>query len=624
MCAICGVTGERNEAAVRAMSLAMAHRGPDGEGYYLGDGVSLGMRRLSIIDVEGGQQPIANEDETVQMVCNGEIYNFRELRRFLETKGHRFRAGSDAEVIVHLYEEYGEAGIHALRGMFAFALWDERRRKLILGRDRLGIKPLYYATVGERVFFASEVKGLLACPEVRRSVNETMLGVYLTLQYVPGPETLFRGILKVPPGHYLVITGGEVRVVRYWDLVFAEPDRTLKEEEVQGEFEAALRESVSAHLVSDVPLGVLLSGGVDSSVVTALMSREVGARCRTFTVGFPDLGVDERPHARRVAAAFGTDHHELEVQASPADELPKVIWLMDEPVADAAALPTYLICRSAAREVKVLLTGEGGDELCGGYPRYAWLRVARTLHRFLPPLQPDGRVSHLLFNEDRGGWLSRRLVALLCDIPDGERHLRLVANFTREQQRALVSPEAHWWGDGGLALQLVEGVLNDVGREPVVHALMYLDVRTWLVDDVLLKVDRMSMGASVEARVPLLDHRLMELVAVLPHTFKVRGFQTKRLLRQAARGLLPKRTARRRKQAFRVPVARWLREALGDFARDTLLSVRARQRGYFRPAQVALMLDLHQKGRRDYSQALWNLLTLELWHRMFIDGLQQP
>ena len=624
MCAICGVTGERNEAAVHAMAIAMSHRGPDGEGYYFGDGISLGMRRLSIIDVKTGQQPIASEDGTIQLICNGEIYNFRELRRFLQAKGHRFRAGSDVEVIVHLYEEYGEAGIHALRGMFAFALWDDRRKRLILGRDRLGIKPLYYTTVGGRVFFASEAKALLVCPEVPRCVNETMLGTYLTLQYVPGPETLFRGILKVPPGHYLVVTGPDIRVVRYWELVFAEPDRSLKEEEVHGEFETALREAVSLHLLSDVPLGVLLSGGVDSSVVTALMSLEVGAGCRSFTVGFPDLGLDERPHARRVAAALGTDHHELEVQASPVDELPKVIWLMDEPVADAAALPTYLICRSAARDVKVLLTGEGGDELCGGYPRYAWLRIARTLHRFLPALRRDGAVSRLMFDTDREGWLPRRLEALLCDISDGERHLQLVANFTREQQRGLVSPQACWWGNGDLALDLVEGVLDAVGRDPIVHALMYLDVRTWLVDDVLLKMDRMSMGASVEARVPLLDHKLMELVALLPHTFKVRGLQTKRLLRQAASALVPKKTARRRKQAFRVPIARWLRESLHDFARDILLSARARERGYFRPAQVALILDRHQSGTTDYSQALWNLLTLELWHQMFIDRVQQP
>ena len=597
----------------------MLHRGPDGEGYYWDETICLGMRRLSIIDLEGGQQPISNEDGTIQLVCNGEIYNYHALKHDLQRHGHHFSTGSDVEVIVHLYEEYGEAALHHLRGMFALALWDVKNRKLLLARDRLGIKPLYYAQVGPRLYFASEIKALLASSEVPRRVNTAMLDGYLALQYVPGPQTLFEGIFKLLPGHYMVWQDEASKIERYWDLEFVTERRDMREADIYEAWQAHLQESVRLHLISDVPVGSLLSGGIDSSLVSALMAQETGGHCQTFTVGFEHTAFDERPFARRVATALGTVHHDIVTPTDTVQLLPHLIWLMEEPVADQAALPTYLICKFAAEHVKVVLTGEGGDEIGGGYPRYGWFRLAKRLQNILPTIRPDNRLLQWLAHHSRRERLAHQLQLMICNLPDRERHLRWVGNFTPEQRMSLRLDRERAQGAQSAVDQLVDGYLRQGDQTNIIHALMYLDTKTWLVDDVLTKVDKMSMGASLEVRVPLLDHRLLEFAATIPAALKIRYFGTKRLIRKAAATVLPPETVRRPKQAFRVPVGSWLRHGMREFMHDTLLSSRSLQRGYFAPDGVKTLVEEHDTSRHDHHQQLWNLLTLELWHQTFID-----
>jgi asparagine synthase (glutamine-hydrolysing) len=618
MCGICGIHGPHDEALLARMTDVIAHRGPDDAGIYRDGVVGLGIRRLSIIDLSGGHQPIANEDGTLWIVYNGEIYNFREIRESLEAKGHRFTTKSDTEVILHAFEEYGEACVHLFRGMFAFALWDAREGILRLCRDRLGIKPLYYAQAGGAFLFGSEIKSILEHPAVVREVDPEALDLYLTFQYVPGPRTLFRGIRKLPPGHWLRWRAGSLSLSRYWDLVIEDAEPGVIEAEAVAEFRDLLEQAVRLRLLSDVPLGALLSGGIDSSTVVALMSRASGV-VKTFTVGFDVPGEPgEIAEARAVAAALRTDHHEVIVGPSHVQDLPRLIWHMDEPIADPAALPTYFVCRLARELVTVVLTGEGGDELLGGYPRYAWFRMAQRLGRWLPPLSLDGPVLGFLgaMAGSRGG----RLRQILADLPPPERHIAWIANFTDADKTRLYAADFRAQVVPGAAARLVEPFLADGAPGDMIQRLMAVDVHTWLVDDILTKVDKMSMATSVEARVPLLDHRLVEFVATLPIALKVRNLGTKRLLRQAVTDLIPQRTVARRKRAFQVPVAAWLRQGLREFAADILLSRACRERGYFQPGVVGTLLEDHLDGRADHSQKLWNLLCLELWHRVFMDG----
>ncbi len=619
MCGIVGLTGVADEAIVRRMAQTIAHRGPDGEGFFAGDGVALGARRLSIIDLPGSHQPMVNEDGSVVAVYNGEIYNFQTLRALLEAKGHTLKTAGDTEVLVHLYEEYGDAFVHLLRGMFGFAIWDRVRRRLLVARDRLGIKPVYYAELGACLAFASEIKALAAVPGVVRRIDAEAADLYLTLQYVPGPRTMLAGIRKLPPGHVLTWHDGTTTIRKYWDIVLAEGDRRVTEEHAAEEFQDLLDETIRLHRISDVPIGVLLSGGLDSSAVTAMLAR-TGPAPRTFTVGF-DVGggINELPEARVVAQHLATDHREVVMSSSVADMLPKLVWFADEPVADAAAIPTYVVCRLAAESVKVVLSGEGGDELLGGYPRYWWLDASERLRR--------STAGRLLASAARGSLAAvlpesrivRRLRTFTSADPLGDRHLAWIQNMDDATKATLRSDGLRGVPPHGPGA-LVSRLLREIGLDEPIAGLMYVDFKTWLPDDILTKIDRMSMAVSLEARVPLLDHRLVEFVAGLPYQVKIKNFGSKRLLRRTMRPMLPPRTLQRRKQAFRVPLDAWLRAGVRELLVDTMRGGAARGRGLLRLAGVDRLIDDHLAGRAEHGQILWNLLTLELWCQAFIDA----
>jgi asparagine synthase (glutamine-hydrolysing) len=620
MCGISGIVGPGDTSPIHAMTNALIHRGPDDHGCYVGDGIALGARRLSIIDIAGGHQPMSNEDGTLHVVFNGEIYNYAALRERVLQKGHRLRTRCDTEVLLHLYEEYGDACVHLLRGMFAFAIWDTRRKRLLLARDRLGVKPLYYAETPDALLFASEAKALLMHPALQPRLDAGALDLHLTLQYVPGERTLFQGIRKLLPGHLLVHENGHACARRYWDVVFGEGGRRVSVDEAADEFSSRFAESVRLHLVSDVPLGVLLSGGLDSSSVVAAMSRVASERIQTFTAGFGEGSyVNELSDARVVSDHFHTDHHEIVVAMDAVELLPRLVWHLDEPIADAAALPTFMLCRFARRTVPVVLTGEGADEVLAGYPRYAWFAIAKQLERRLPPAARRKLLSTAAHIPMPPRY-RKALDNILSERSDVDRHLGWVGNFDAGLKRQLLSPDIAGaaTGDGiGILASHFDGASD--GSERVLHSLLALDVHTWLVDDVLTKVDKMSMAASVEARVPFLDHELVEWTAALPVNVKLKNLHGKRLLRHAMRSTLPVRTRTRRKQAFVVPIDEWFRGELRDFAGDLLLGRRLRERGWFNTGQLTSLVESHWAGG-NHGQALWSLVCLELWARTFLDG----
>ena len=621
MCGIVGYVGAPgDEHLVRRMADRIVHRGPDGDGYFTGDSIALGARRLSIIDLAGSNQPIFNEDRTVVTVFNGEIYNYRQLRAHLEQKGHCFRTAGDTETLVHLYEEYGEAGVHLLRGMFGYAIWDAPRRKLVLVRDRVGIKPLYYTVHAGRLVFGSEIKSILAVPGIPREMDLDAFNAYLTLQYVPGPATMLKGISKLPPGHWLVWEDGNIRVEPYWDVVFDDDPPPMSEAVAVEQLRGILEESVALHRISDVEVGVLLSGGIDSTAVTLLMNRD-GHRTRSFTVGFTGAtAVSETAQARRVAQAIGTQHHELLIGPEIADLLPRLAWFQDEPVADPAAVPTYFICKLASQHLKVVLTGEGGDELLGGYPRYRWLHwserllaqpalagVASSVGQPLSALLPAN--------------VSARVRAVLSGRSIAERQIRWVANMDDDVKRRLVHPDIVDARERNPAVQELAEWLRRAGSAQPVSQLMYADFKTWLPDNLLTKMDRMSMASSVEGRVPLLDHKVVEFAATLPYALKLTGLQTKRLLRSALKGLLDPELLKRPKTAFRVPLTDWLRGPLSALTEDTFASTSMRARGLFTTSALDSLLRDHKgPGEAPSTRAIWNILWLELWCQQYLDA----
>jgi asparagine synthase (glutamine-hydrolysing) len=632
MCGIYGLVCLTPAAAIdrhllERMSTLMIHRGPDDQGCYVSDTAAIGMQRLSILDLQGGHQPISNEDGTVWVVCNGEIYNYQELQRELKARGHTFRTHSDTEVLVHLYEEYGDRLVQKLRGMYGFAIWDEPRRRLVIGRDRLGIKPVYLHHSPDRLLFASEIKALLADPTIPRRVDPAALSEYLSWGYVPAPRTLFAGIHKLLPGHLLIVEGGKVSTQQYWEV----PCHAV-EQRSEAEWAEALRdklsEAVRLHLLSDVPLGAFLSGGLDSSAVVCLMAQLTSQPVQTFSIGFGagDEFYNELPYAKVVAEACQTKHQEIIVRPDIFELLPKLIWHLDEPIADSAFITTYLVSEFARRSVTVILSGVGGDELFGGYRRYLGAEVARYYnvlpkflrHRLLPALVkqlPADRHSSL-------GNSLRYVKAFVgsSHLNPAASYLRYLTVFTEEARAALLHR------DVAAALlaeappsPLYQYMTQSRTGHPL-HDMMFVDLKTQLPDDLLALTDKMSMAVSIECRVPFLDHELVELAARMPADLKVHRLCLKYIFKKAMTPLVPPEILRRKKRGFGAPVGAWLRGALRPLTLDILSEATIKRRGFFAWPAVQRTMDLHFSKQEDHTDHLLALINFELWCRIYLDG----
>lgn len=610
MCGICGFTGSAPDGSIDAMLARLRHRGPDDEGRFVSPDATLGARRLAIIDVAHGRQPTANEDETVVSVLNGEIYNHQSLRRMLAARGHRFRSGTDTEIIPHLYEEFGAAFVSLLRGMFAIAVWDKPGKSLVLARDRAGEKPLFYSLLGAHgLAFASELRSLLTHPSVRSAVDPGCIAAYLSLGYVPGSRTLIDHAKRLPQGHTLVAAAGRIDVRSYWEPIPSDPAYGKSRTGARRQLRTLLEEAVSHQLEADVPVGALLSGGIDSAAIVALMGKVGSQRPRTFTVGFAEQTFDERNAAAAVARHVGTDHTEIVVGQPDADELRSLVGALDEPLGDQAALPTFLIAREARRHVTVVLTGEGSDELFAGYPRYRWYDAATRIEALGPAtrsamIQTMGRLT--------SGTRRRQLDLLLAPRGWLERYLAWIAIFPPAEMATILRPE-YLADDTGLDVHShLESIARRWNGASPVERTMLLDLHTWLVDDLLVKADRMSMAVSLEARAPYLDHRVIEFATSLPPQMRMGRRSTKWLLREAVADLLPAETLQRPKQAFRVPVDAWLGERLAPVLRDLLLAPDARTAEFLRGDAVKGLLS---KADREAGRQVWALGVLELWLR---------
>ena len=620
MCGICGIAsgdGPPDRDRLDAMSAKLVHRGPDSDGSFVDERVGIAARRLSIIDLAGSDQPLANEDETVHVVQNGEIYNYRELRRELERAGHSFRSEGDTEVLAHLYEEHGTGFAERLRGMFAVAIWDARRGRLVLARDRFGIKPLYYRAAGGALEFASELRAL-----PRGEIDLDALEAFLAFNSIPAPLTIFRECRKLPAGHLLVWDGGEPRLERFARPAPTGDLRDEEEAELVEELRARLRDSVRAHLVSDVPVGVLLSGGVDSSILAALAAEELSEPLRTFSIGFEERSFNELRDVRLVVERYGTRHRELVLRPDAALLLPALADAFDEPFADSSALPTYLVSQLAAEDVKVALSGEGGDELFGGYYTYAADLLAERfggLAQLAAPL-----VERLPSSSRRASfdYRAKRFVRA-AHLPPLERHHGWKEIFSPDARAELLGRRSAFD-----PVDLLRARFAETEGAPLLARLQDVDAAVYLVDDLLVKTDRASMAHSLETRVPFLDTVVTSFAFALPTRHKVRGLQKKVLLRKAAEPLLPRRIAHGRKRGFSIPAAAWLRGDLEPFARETLSEERVRRQGFFEPAAVQRVLDDHVSGSEDLSRQLWGLLAFTLWHERHVEreptALREP
>jgi asparagine synthase (glutamine-hydrolysing) len=627
MCGIAGIVSaaadDRIEAStIHRMCQAIVHRGPDDEGIFVKDGTGLGMRRLSIIDLAGGHQPIFNEDRSVWVVYNGEIYNFPELRAELEKRGHRFYTHSDTEVIVHLYEEMGADCVTKLRGMFAIALYDEKRKSLLLARDRLGKKPLYYALHGGRLYFGSEIKAMLAVAPELKAVDPEGILQFFYFGYVPDPYSAFRFIRKLPPGHLAEYRNGAIEVRAYWDVPQYGTCDPGSDEACLEEMERRLAEAVRMRLISDVPLGAMLSGGVDSSLVVALMARYSSAPVKTFSIGFGKSDFNEAEYARLVAQRFATDHHELIVEPDISETLNQITGMMEEPFGDSSMIPTYYVSKLARQHVTVALSGDGGDELFAGYDRYI-VNWKRRHYDFIPPWV--GRLYRNHLYERLPSSVKGRKLAWNVTLPSRDRYLDGVSFLPAlHRERALFSREfansARNWVN---PFEQFERYYDQAPAADQLSRLMYLDTKTYLTADILAKVDRMSMANSLEVRCPILDHEFVGWAASLPMRYKFRNGTRKFMFKKLAERLgIPPQLLHRQKRGFSMPLVHWMRKELKDGLLPILLEPRTLQRGYFEPQAIRTIMDEHFRGHRDRSGVLWILLVFELWHRNFLEAMR--
>ena len=620
MCGIAGIVGEAgrvDSGTIHRMCEAIVHRGPDDEGIFVEDGAGLGMRRLSVIDLAGGHQPVFNEDRSIWIVFNGEIYNFQQLREELESRGHQFRTHCDTEAIVHLYEDFGSECVHKLRGMFAFAIYDRPRRKLLLARDRLGIKPLHYAIHQAQLLFASEMKSILAvAPELANTDPEALLQ-YFYFGYIPDPFTAFSAIKKLPPGHLLEYENGEVRIKQYWDLPQYACHTPASEDECLEELEHRLEEAVRIRLIADVPLGAMLSGGTDSSTVVALMSRASAGPVKTFSIGFKHADFNEADYARMVAKKFQTDHHELILEPNVLETVETLTQTLEEPFGDSSMLPTYYISCLARKHVTVALSGDGGDEAFAGYERY-WVHLHHRAHDWIPHWA--GRMYRRYVHPWVPNGVPGRSMAYSISLPWNERYTEGVSLKPFQRQMGLLAPEFAGSQAQKDPLQFFRDYLDRAPARDPLSRVLYLDSKTYLPGDILTKVDRMSMLTSLEARVPILDHKFLEWVTALSPEWKMRNGESKYIFRKLAERVgVPREVLYRKKQGFALPLVHWMRAELKDLILTVLLESRTLQRGYLNPRGVKRMLNEHFEARRDHSARIWRLLMFELWQRNFLE-----
>jgi asparagine synthase (glutamine-hydrolysing) len=629
MCGICGTIYHDRERNVtpdelEAMSSLLRHRGPDDAGSYCAGNVGLGHRRLSIIDLSpAGHQPMSNEDESIWIVFNGEIYNYPDIRTELLGQGHRFRSHSDTETIIHLYEEKGEECVRALRGMFAFALWDGRKSRLLCARDRVGKKPFVYAHTDEGFHFASEIKSLLTCPDIDKTIDYQALHHYLTYQYVPSPSSIFAGIKKLPPGHTLTFEEGRVTLKRYWHLNYRDKLVLHSLDDYGERLREIFEDAVKIRLRSDVPLGAFLSGGIDSSLVVAMMQRLMQQPVKTFSIGFKEEAYDELDYARMVAQQYQTDHHEFVVKPDAMEILPKLVWHYNEPFADSSAIPTYYVAKMTREHVTVALNGDGGDESFAGYERYLADKLA-DYYRKVPSFIRDGifrnvidRIPH---STNRRSFVRRlkRFIKGISEVPE-RRYVRWICFFDNEMKRDLYTTSFDECTRGTDSVDLTVGWYDKSDADAFLDRTLFVDVMSYLPEDLLVKVDIATMAHSLEARSPFLDHRLMEFAASLPADLKLRGIESKFLLKRTLCGIIPGAVVQRKKMGFGVPLDVWFRGDLKEMAYDVLLDHKSIERGYFKKESVQKLLDEHAAERYDHSYRIWALLFLELWHRMFVD-----
>ena len=624
MCGIAGVVDcarPVDEGLVDRMCERMVHRGPDARGLYAAEGVALGSRRLAIIDVANGDQPLFSEDGTIAAVVNGEIYNFAELREGLRTRGHVFSTSSDAEVVVHLYEEHGDELVHHLRGMFAFALWDSRRRQLVLGRDRVGKKPLFYALDGDRIAFASELQGLLADPSIDTTIDARALDAYLALQYVPDPMSIVAGVRKLPPASTLVFDRRGARLRRYWKLDYEPKLDGINEVEAAERLRDQLDEATRIRLMSEVPVGAFLSGGIDSSAVVAAMAHHSSKPVKTFSISFGVAGFDESGYARTVAERYATDHHEFEVRPEAVSILPRMARHYGEPYADPSAMPSFHLAELTGRHVTVALNGDGGDECFAGYGRYLRMMRLLRLRRLPGPARKAARALGRTLGPGAGDRALRTRLALLGESLTGSEactYGRSLVSFDSQARRRLVTPELL----AELDLWRAESILEDAwarGPSDPVDAMLAVDMDTYLPGDLLVKMDIATMAHSVEARSPFLDHRLLEFAARLPGELKLRRGSGKHVLKAALRGRVPDEILDRPKMGFGIPLAHWLRGDLAALPRELLLDPAAHCRQYMVGSEIDRLLAEHAGGSHDHSRRLWVLTQLEMWHREVLE-----
>jgi asparagine synthase (glutamine-hydrolysing) len=631
MCGICGFAEPQSSkvpdrTGVEAMCRTLIHRGPDDEGIYVGPGVGLGSRRLSIIDLDGGRQPISNENRSVWVVFNGEIYNYRQLESLLNKLGHKFSTRCDTEVIVHAYEEFGDECVKYLNGMFAFALWDTARRRLLLARDRFGIKPLYYTLSKKQLVFGSELKALLAHPAVERKLDFVALDEYLSFEYVPTPRTIIKDVKKLPPGYRLSFSESGLSIESYWDLSLSKSERKppVSWRDYKGRLRQKLEEAVEKEMVSDVPIGVLLSGGIDSSTILAMMAKHAPGNVKSFSIAFEEKSFDESGYARMAAQHLGSEHHELTVTSSMMlDLIPRLMDFLDEPLGDSSLIPTYFLSQFARQHVKVALGGDGGDEMFAGYPTLKAHRLIEYYERWVPfslratlipriidslPVSKD----NISFDFKARRFISGR------GVPVANRHHRWLGSFTPQEKAELFVPE----------LLQEEVDTYDIAyehqrrcdAEQTLNQILYMDVKLYLEGDILTKVDRASMANSLEVRVPFLNHSLVEHVAEIPHSLKLRGTKTKFLLKKAMEDQIPSDIVSRPKKGFNMPVAYWLNSNLKELVQDQFQEDKIRREGFFNPPYIQKLIAEHAEGSRDNRKLLWTLLVFELWCEKYMKG----